>query len=350
MWTRLSRRGIMGAQPRFQYTSNCITLPPHIFRATVKYINNNIVQMTGWQEHFFHEDLLFQLESEEDWILSAIDRDVNLNARLALEIHRNNVQVVPDGSFYKEHQAGGAGWYIESLDSSTMTSSGCITPGPATAQSSARSELMGILGSIMHCNYICKCFDITSGFIKLFCNNEGSVKALQQKHTVIKNSRKNFDIHQSLHYVIKASPITWEFHHIRAHQDDVIDFECLSCTHQLNVLADLKAKETVIQAIENQTFHLFCTYSLPHLKCEIRLGSGRNQHQQVCSNLLKTVKHHCASSHIRSYWIQKHHLLHQAKHVDWELKSKSHSNLSKSTNRWLSKHSTGFCGVGKMLV
>ena len=36
--------------------------------------------------------------------------------------------------------------------------------------------------------------------------------------------------------------------------------------------------------------------------------------------------------------------------IDWDLKHVSHKNSTKNTNRWLCKHSTGFCGVGKMLL
>ena len=349
MWQRLHRQGRLGVSPCFCYTSNCIHLPDLVFWCTVKLIHQNVVQITGWNDHYFHEDPLLNLSSLEDWIISSIEKDINLNASLALAITRSEVQIVLDGSFYKEHCAGGAGWFIESLDRSISTSSSCIYPGPASAQSSPRSKLMGILGSLMHCNYICSRFDINSGNIHLYCDSESAIKTLNNNHSIIKNSRKNFDMLQSIHYAWQLSPLLWTFHHIKGHQDDLIAYNDLSRQHQRNVLADLKAKEVVINAIDNNTLNEFRLWSLPFIKCEVRIEPTSGKQQQVYSHLQKSIKEHCSTVHIREFWIQKHQLQHQQFKLDWELKRTSHRNSTKSRNRWLSKHSTGFCGVGKIL-
>ena len=77
------------------------------------------------------------MDSDNEWVLDNIDRDVNLNASLALAIANNQVQVVSNGSYYRESAAGGAGWYIESLDRELTTSSNSMSPGAPTAQSSS---------------------------------------------------------------------------------------------------------------------------------------------------------------------------------------------------------------------
>ena len=64
------------------------------------------------------------------------------------------VIAVCDGSFYKEHSAGGAGWFLESIDQSATASGSCLTPGPANMQSSPCIELMGVLCMVLHSNYI----------------------------------------------------------------------------------------------------------------------------------------------------------------------------------------------------
>ena len=349
-WTRLYRRGTIGRWPKFRYDTNCINLPQATFCATVHYSTPQIVQLTGWQENYFHEEHLFTMQSTEEWILQNIDRDVNMNARLALFISSAQVIAVCDGSFYKEHSAGGAGWYIESTDQTITTSSSCVTPGPAHAQSSPRSKLMGVLSTIMHCNYICQRFGIQTGTITLYCDNEGVINSVQAKLDIIKNSRKNYDLLQSIHSALIRSPIQWIFHHIKGHQDELEDYDQLSRPSQLNVLADLKAKEAVHHALENNLLDQYRLYSLPYTRCEIRIIDSTGQHHQLHSHLQKSIKHHCSTTQIREFWINKHQLQHNVSRIDWHLKTTSHNNTIKPKNKWLSKHSTGFCGVGKMLV
>lgn len=87
---------------------------------------------------------------------------------------------------------------------------------------------------------------------------------------MIKNSRHNFDIIQSISYVLALSPLTWGFQHIPGHQDDVTEFDSLPCHYQLNVLADLKAKNEVLAAIDNGTVAQSYLQLLPYVQCEIR--------------------------------------------------------------------------------
>ena len=350
MWSRRYRHGVLGRRPWYRYFANCIALPNQVYRATVQVVNPNTVQLTGWSEHYFHDNPLLNLQSDEEWMISNIDCEVNLNASLALAMSQGQAIVVSDGSFYQSYQAGGAGWYIETIDRSYLTWSNCIAPGAATAQSSPRSELTGILGSIMHCNYICSRFGIQDGKITLFCDNEGSIKSLRSLHTIIKNSRRNFDMFQSIRRAVNYSPLQWNFEYVPGHQDECYDFEALSRPAQLNVLADLKAKEVVLEAVENNSLDAFRLHSLPYMTSEVRVVDMEGKIQPIHSHLQKSIKHHCSTVNIRKYWIKKHQLETMTSKLDWELKTKSHTNSSKSINRWLSKHSTGFCGVGKMLV
>ena len=290
------------------------------------------------------------MDSNNEWVLDNIDRDVNLNASLALAIANNQVQVVSNGSYYRESAAGGAGWYIESLDRELTTSSNSMSPGAPTAQSSSWSELHGILCSIMHVNYICNRFDIQQGHVQLYCDNEGAINSLQQQHSYIKNSWNNFDMFQSIHRAIQYSPVQWQFNHIEGHLNELHDFESLSRPHQLNVMADLKAKEIVINAIEENTTHQYHLQSLPYSSCDIFLVDENNKQSLIHSHLQKAIKHHCSSTQIKQYWLKKYQLEHSSNMIDWDLKRTSHNNVTKSKNRWLSKHATGFCGVDSKLV
>ena len=61
-------------------------------------------------------------------------------------------------------------------------------------------------------------------------------------------------------------------------------FDTLSHPVQLNVLADLKAKEAVDNAVESNTLNQYRLFSLPHIKCEIRIV------ESTTPNMLSTSK------------------------------------------------------------
>ena len=62
---------------------------------------------------------------------------------------------------------------------------------------------------------------------------------------------KNYNIFQPILCDLQSSSVQWMFKCVKGHQDELQDFESLSCNLQLNVLVDFKAKEIVIQAVEN---------------------------------------------------------------------------------------------------
>ena len=115
-------------------------------------------------------------------------------------------------------------------------------------------------------------------------------------------------------------------------------------------MADRVAKETLQAAFDNDTISQLQRRSPPHMHCEIQVIDAYQGTTTISSHLQKSIKTHCSSATLKNHWVNRFQLRDHTSHIDWALKKKSHANTTKSMNRWLSKHTAGFCGVGKVLV
>ena len=66
------------------------------------------------------------------------------------------IRAVSDGSYRREEQYGTAGWLVEDKRRQIQLSGSLITPGPKESQCSHRSELAGILGTILNINHFAR--------------------------------------------------------------------------------------------------------------------------------------------------------------------------------------------------
>ena len=71
---------------------------------------------------------------------------------------------------------------------------------------------------------------------------------------------------------------------------------------------------------------------------------------KINSLLCDTLRQHITGDTLREYWTKKKKVVEHENHIDWGLRNRSIRNISKSQQRWLCKHTTGFCGVGRMLL
>jgi hypothetical protein len=67
----------------------------------------------------------------------------------------------------------------------------------------------------------------------------------------------------------------------------------------------------------------------------------------ITSDLQKTVYKACSSQLGSKYWERKLDHLHGM--INWSSTAAAMSETTKPRQQWLSKHSSGFCGVGKMM-
>jgi hypothetical protein len=63
----------------------------------------------------------------------------------------------------------------------------------------------------------------------------------------------------------------------------------------------------------------------------------------------QALYHYCFSKRTKAYWSKKHHLTAELiTNINWDACQQALNKLPFGKRRWLLKHATGFCGVGKM--
>jgi exonuclease III len=115
------------------------------------------------------------------------------------------------------------------------------TPGYSEDMDAYRAELGGIFGIIDLANQLCTEYSLTAGSITVGCDCASALTNITC-HSPIGSQRPHNDILTGIRFLLKASPLTWEFHHVRGHQDDHIGYSLLDRWAALNVDMDLLAK------------------------------------------------------------------------------------------------------------
>ena len=244
---RRQGRGPMGIHSPFVYLSDAFSKPPQALRCTVHKDNAGRIRLSGSGRE---GPKLDQTCHTQQTILqhNTIRGDVR---NIIQSIQEGTAKLVSDGSYLKEQGIGSAGWVIEGNIEGNQIRGQHETPGSRESQCSHRSEMWGMLGIIMSVNSICSSHDITNGSATAKCDGEGTINILQWMHAITNNSRKHYDIILAIQKAIEISPITWNFVHLKGHQDKYISYSQLDRWAQLNVLVDTLAKQEVTRVLND---------------------------------------------------------------------------------------------------
>ena len=352
IWKRSSKAGRLGKYPTFRFYTYGIQLPKEAKKATIIYEQNNTIKLTGWSESNADETQSETYDAvQQDECITDIYMEDETIETLKKALLSGDIRAVSDGSYRKEERYGTAGWILEDKRRQIQFTGSLITPGPKESQCSHRSELAGILGTILTINHTCKRHKISQGSIEIGCDGEGALKAITYNHKIVKTNRKHYDLIQAVNEAIETSPITWTFRHVRGHQDDIREYHDLNRWEQLNVKADILAKERMHEETygksEGDIYRIQYTTSQ---KCRVGWKDRQRREHSITSHLQKTLTTDIGSTLIRDYWIKKKKFTpYTERWIDWENMHKSSNGLKKNRKQWHSKWLTGFCGVGIMM-
>ena len=92
-----------------------------------------------------------------------------------------------------------------------------------------------------------------------------------------------------------------------------------------------------------------CLYSR---KWRENLGHSGSEIQKICGNIYDSVFNTTAGKAAEKYWeVNKQRFGScSAKDVDWDATEKAMKAQPRSRQQWITKHTTGFCAVGKMML
>jgi hypothetical protein len=348
IWRRRYRAGNLGETPIFKYDTNGFLRPPNSFRATIIRRGNNHIQLTGWKSHLNSTPFSFNEHSNTEWLSNAVTFPQDIE-HIKTSIESGTALAVSDGSYLNTHKAGTAGWILKDGNSNQQIQGRLECPGSADAQCSHRSELAGILAVITNVNRLCKRFNILNGGLTIGCDGVGAIRSICNPY-IYRSQHKHFDIVTSIKRTIAASPLHWQFIHIKGHQDDYTHFDDLSRVAQLNVLTDDIAKVTLTEMINRHNWNRQRPQHLPYETIEIYWRNKHRQCLKICSSLTKSLTRNIQTMAIRKYWTKKKKLSELTEtYIDWTTSKKSRLGIDRNKHKWLCKWMTGFCGVGIML-
>jgi hypothetical protein len=211
-----------------------------------------------------------------------------------------------------------------------------VVPGNPTEQSSYRSELAGISGTLAVVAATCRKYDITDGSILVALDDE---QALLKASSSWPLSPTDTDIRAKIHNLLIR--LQWQW--IQGHQDNDIPYHALSGLAQDNVQADNIAKQRLnwcgkagFQPVSQRFGDKGWSISLRGTKL------SHLNYQQLYSSIWAGTA--------LEYWAEKHNLPFQTVlSIDWDASGAASDSLSFARKRRAVKQACGHFGVGSVL-
>jgi len=133
--------------------------------------------------------------------------------------------------------------------------------GAPKSINSYRAELQGLYTLLLAINHICSLHRLTSGRATIGCDNkEGVLHHVHFPSQYVPCAVKHVDLVRAIHMALHQCPLQLSFQYVAGHQDDLTCFEDLSPLAQLNVQADLMAKQALYVLGTNNNPHALPRY------------------------------------------------------------------------------------------
>ena len=340
-------------QSSFRPFGFCVDLPPEISEWRLVTIiptpRTNLVFIVSQSPAYCHslvpppiihtlEGLLETLPRNERWAIDDLELQDN-GEILAAAIAGHYAIAVSDGSH--KDKFGTSAFVLEGKDHvGRILGENCV-PGHTTEQSSYRSELAGIEGILTTVQLLCQLHHLTQGSIEIGLDNTTAIDNVTDEWDPPCKA-PDFDLVYNIRQHLKALPITCTFRHVKGHQDDHVDMSRLDRWELLNVEMDTRAKR-----------HLALHYQ-PTPPANIRFKyekvTVRLHGRKLARFNMKYLYRQAFEPKIKAYWIAKGHFTAETWDlVDWDLQGRCFDSAPLGFQVWLSKHASGWCGVGRML-
>jgi hypothetical protein len=261
--------------------------------------------------------------------------------RVAHALWTGTALVAPsDGSF--KDQFGMAAIVIESLDSQHNIIAVNVVPGLLEVQSSFRSELAGLFRQVILINATCTVHNITSGAIESGCDGKVALEKASQFDEQVDTNGQHFDLISAIHTAIRNSPVTWTFRHVKGHQDEDLDAH-LDRWALLNIQMDNLTKAYWSEQ---------CTLPQPApIHITGAYWSVSINSRQVYSALRSTIYEEIYRKKMSCHWKRQERMSQENSiRVNWDACAIAKQWLKIPRHHWVSKHSEGMCGVGRLML
>ena len=229
--------------PKYVYSSTSPTLPKDAKQTTVSQQQTDFFWCHGSKPLLYQPPLplLVQdyIHANNHWAIRSLNCPGN-GVMLAQALIQGTAIAICNES-YKD-QFGTAGFVLQNGFSRESRIVGAnVTPGHPNNQNPYRSKIGGMAAIIIVVKSLTLLYDIQSGTIKLGCDCASGLTAIFE-HKYDTPSQPHHDMIHDIRKKLASSPITWQFQHVRGHQDKHIQFQHLDMWSQLNVEMDSLTK------------------------------------------------------------------------------------------------------------
>ena len=348
IYTRLQRNATVRKGTRFKYYTDSMSLPPTAQRATILHLHNHITFQGSTSEGvtYIPNDTAHN-EIAQSWMVQNVRNEGNIHHIATHLQHGGKLEAVSDGSYHPSYKRGTAAWVVSITNTTTYIIASNSTPGRDYQQCSHRSELSGLIGTIRHINMICKTYQITTGLVELGCDGEEAYK-MATRYTYQPSTKiSHFDLVTQLHYLIQTSPIKWQFRHVGGHQDKYTSYNDLDCWARMNIHADKLAKQHLWDDIHHHAPRFDTPYIINTLPTASLLLD--NEYHAIVSRCFRTLTSEVGKQRCKRYWKSKNRPIDDPL-IDIHVLEHATANLPTWDSRWISKWSSGHCGVGVKLA
>jgi hypothetical protein len=219
---------------------------------------------------------------------------------------------------------------LEGVTSGKKITTSVIVPGSPELQCAYRSEAAGILTALQVVNALAGYSGMTTGGCLLGCDGKSALDQCFWASNKIPTETPHFDVVAAARAEIKTSVIQWNQIHIPGHQS----IFPLDRNAALNEEMDLACKQywSETQNSEQKWFQETWSVSI--------------EGNKIGSNLTKEIQNYCAIKRAEKYWSDKTGEV--TEDIDWAGVQYSVRTTPRYRRQWMTKHSSGFCSVGKM--
>jgi hypothetical protein len=282
------------------------------------------------------------LPPQDQWAIDEF-QSPDQAAAIAIALTQHTAVAVSDGSFEEGSSIGTSAFVIcpsiNNFERNTAALGLNQVPGALRDQSAYRSELAGIAGILVALSVICTHYNVTSGSIEIGLDGQ-SAKDEAAGDWILKARQRDFDMLQDIRARIASLPISCKFRWVRGHQDDDKAAELLDNWALLNIRCDQNAKDYRTQPGLRPRANLRFRHEQWSLSLQGEKLSNFNM-QSIYARIFPDTM---------PYWQAKHGLsdanIHE--HINWEALRRAMKRIPLGTRRWLIKHATGHCAVGRM--
>ncbi len=280
------------------------------------------------------QSLLDQLQLSsirEKWCVNNVD--LSDDGFTIAEAIRNRVAKVKD-------TYGTAAWVLEGDNSAGRIIGRVISPGTGSDQSAYRSELSGILAIMMMVKHICSYHHITDESVELACDRLSALNKTFSQVSILQLDDPNYDLIVAIKHQWLYSPLLWKITHVKGQQDNYVAVRQLDRWGQLKVEMDLLAK-ACINFAKSQPRH----YTILGESWSLWVGG-----KKIVKDIAETIYEITHVESVKQYWLSKDRVTSESfSEIHWDAMKKAMLQSPRSRRTFISKHTAGMCGVGKIM-